>query len=238
MKSLYKKEIQFYLNSPIGYIIIILFAVFANFLFVKDLFLVGVASMRSFFETLPWLLMIFIPAVAMRSLSEEKRSGTIDVLLSLPISELQIVLAKFFAIATIVGVGLALTLGLPLSLYALTVEVGTKVYIPEILVGYIGQIFLAGAFSSIALFFSSQTKNQVVAFLLSAVALFFLVVFSSDFVANIIPSFLQEFVNYLSPVTHVRGFMKGVIDLRSVFYFVSFIALFLFLTVVDVEKRN
>ena len=75
MKALYKKEIQFYLNNPIGYIVIMLFAVFANFLFVKDIFIVGSASLRPFFDILPWLMMVFVPALTMRSLAEEKKNN-------------------------------------------------------------------------------------------------------------------------------------------------------------------
>src|SRR4030042_2761353 len=135
MKYLYKKEINYYLNNPLGYIVVILFAVFANFLFVKDLFLVGSASMRSFFAILPWLLMIFIPALTMRILAEEKRTNTIEVLLTLPISETQIILAKFFALTTIVSLAFVLTIGLPVSLGFLT-----KMYLPEIFIGYLGSI--------------------------------------------------------------------------------------------------
>lgn len=237
MKPLFKKELQFYLNNPIGYITIILFAVFANFLFVKDIFIVGVASMRQFFETLPWLLMIFIPALAMRTFADEKKNNTIDILLSLPISELQIVLAKFFAVLVVTAIGLTLTLGLPISLYVLTREFGSNVYIPEILAGYLGIVLMSSVFIAVSLFYSTQTKNQVIAFLLSAVTLFFLVVFAGDFISNIVPPIAQEFFNYLSPVTHIRGFIKGVIDLRSVYYFISFTVIFLFLTVVDLEKR-
>ncbi|CAN5120189.1 ABC transporter permease [soil metagenome] len=237
MKALFKKEIQFYLNNPIGYITIILFAVFANFLFIKDIFVVGVASMRSFFETLPWLLMIFIPALAMRSFADEKKNNTIDILLSLPISELQIVLAKFFAVLTIAAIGLGLTLALPISLYVLTHQFGSNVYIPEILVGYLGVILLSGVFVSVSIFYSIQTKNQVIAFLLSVVTLFFLIVFSGDFVSGIVPRIAQEFLSYLSPVTHLSGFIKGVIDLRSIYYFISFTVIFIFLTIVDLEKR-
>ena len=237
MKGLYKKELQFYLNNPIGYITIILFAVFANFLFVKDIFIVGVASMRQFFETLPWLLMIFVPALAMRSLADEKKNNTLDILLSLPISELQIVLAKFFAVISVVLIGLALTLGLPISLFVLTHEFGSNIYLPEILVGYFGVILTAGVFAAVSLFFSSRTKNQVVAFLLSAVTLFFLIVVAGDFISGVLPPIAQEFLNYLSPITHMSGFNKGVIDLRSIYYFISFITICLFLTVVDLEKR-
>src|SRR5438045_3150828 len=103
MKPLYKKELNFYLNNPIGYITIVLFAAIANFLFVKDIFLAGSASMRPFFDLVPWLLLIFIPALAMRSFSEERKSNTLELLLTLPVSETQIVLAKFFALVTVMS---------------------------------------------------------------------------------------------------------------------------------------
>src|SRR3989344_1559691 len=169
MLTLYKKELNYYLNNPVGYLAIILFAVFANFFFVKDIFVVGSANLRPFFGIVPWLLLVFIPALAMRIISEEKRTNTMEILLTLPISETQIVIAKFLALLTVSGIGLLLTIGLPISL-----SVITKVYLPEILAGYTGGILLAGFYISLSMFFSSQTKNQVVAFLGSALTLFFL----------------------------------------------------------------
>src|SRR3989344_3979982 len=233
MKTLYKKELNYYLNNPIGYIIVILFAVFANFLFVKDIFIVGQASLKPFFALLPWLFLVFIPALTMRSLSEEKRVNTIEVLLTLPVSEMQVLLAKFLALLTIVGIGLVLTFGLPLSLSFLS-----RIYLPEIIAGYLGEIFLTSFFISLALFFSSLTKNQVVAFLTSVITLFFLLVLGTEFTANVLPRSIQDFLLYFSPINHLQNFVKGVLDFRSIFYFLSFTVLFLFLTVVDLEKRN
>lgn len=238
MKALYKKELQFYLNNPIGYIVIILFAVFANFLFVKDIFVLGSASLRPFFDILPWLMMVFIPALTMRTLAEEKKNNTLEVLLSLRISETQIVLAKFLALLTMVAIGLLLTVSLPFSLHFLTSNAGSKVYIPEFLTGYLGELLLAASFIAISLFYSSQTKNQVVAFLLSVITLFFLVVSSTDFVAGVLPRFIYDFVTYISPVTQIGNFLKGVLDLRSIYYFLSFTAIFLLLTIIDLERRN
>ena len=233
MKHLYKKELNYYLNNPIGYIVVVLFAVFANFLFVKDIFAIGSASMRSFFSILPWLFLIFVPALTMRILSEEKRVNTIEILLTLPVSEMQIVLAKLLALLTLVVVGLALTLGLPISLSFLT-----RMYLPEIIAGYLGSIFLAAFCISLSTFFSSLTKNQVVAFLASAISLFFLLVLGTEFTANVLPRSIQDFLVFFSPANHLQNFIKGVIDFRSVFYFVSFTMVFVFLTVVDLEKRN
>ena len=233
MKYLYKKELNYYFNNPIGYIVVILFAVFANFLFVKDIFLVGSASLRPFLGLLPWLLMIFIPALTMRILSEEKRTNTIEVLLTLPVSETQIVLAKFLALFNLLGIGLLLTVGLPLSLRLLT-----KIYLPEILIGYVGLLLLGGALISLSMFFSSLTKNQVVAFLSSTMVIFVFLVLSTDFTASVLPKIIQDWLSYFAPVYHLQNFVKGVIDLRSIFYFCSLTILFLFLTVIDLEKRK
>lgn len=237
MNALLKKELAFYLNNPIGYIVIGLFAVFANFMFVKDIFVSGSASLRPFFDILPWLFMIFIPALTMRMISEEKRTNTVEVLLSLPISEAQIVVSKFLAIVILSTIGLFLTVGLPISMYVLTSQVGGSIYLPEVFVGYMGAILLAAAYTAVSLFFSSLTKNQIIAFLASVITLFFFVIFSTDFAASVIPSFIQGGLNYLSPVTQLASFVKGVIDLRAVFYFVSITTVFLFLTIIDLERR-
>jgi len=233
MVTLYKKELKYYLDNPIGYITVVLFSIFVNFLYVKDIFVTGSASMRPFFALLPWLLMIFVPAVTMRILSEEKRSNTIEILLTLPVSETQVVLSKFLAIFTLVALGLVLTIGLPVSLSFLT-----QIYLPEILVGYLGALLLGAAFIGLSMFFSSQTKNQVVAFLTSVLAIFLLLVISTDFLANVLPKFIQDLAGYFSPVYHLQNFVKGIVDLRSVFYFASLTLMFLFATIIDLEKRN
>lgn len=233
MFTLYKKELKYYLNNPIGYIIVILFAVFSNFLFVKDIFVVGSASMRPFFNLLPWLFLIFVPALTMRIISEERKNNTIEVILTLPVSETQIVLSKFFALSTLIGIALLLTMGLSISLFFLT-----KFYIPEIIISYIGSLLLAGVFIGITMFFSSQTKNQVVAFLASVITLFALLVLGTDFMATIFPKTILDFLNYFTPQYHLANFVKGVVDMRSIIYFVTLISMTLFLTIVSLEKRD
>lgn len=233
MKTLYKKELQYYLNNPIGYIVIVLFVVFANFLFVKDVFVVGSVSMRSFFQLLPWLFLIYIPALSMRILSEEKRTNTLEILLTLPLSETQVILAKFLALVTMVGLSLMLTLGLPVSLSFLS-----GLYLPEIIVGYFGSLLLASFYISLSMFFSSQTKNQVVAFLSSILVLFLFTVISTDVTASVLPRSIQDFLVIFSPMNHLLNFVKGVIEVRSLFYFISGTLVFLFLSIIDLEKRE
>ncbi|MEN9327672.1 MAG: hypothetical protein RI947_480 [Candidatus Parcubacteria bacterium] len=233
MINLYQKELKYYLNNAPGYIVIIMFAVFVNFLFMKDLFVGGSASLRPLFMVLPWLMLIFIPAVAMRTLSEEKRINTIEILLTLPISEAQIVISKFLALLTVFCIGLLLTAAIPVSLAVIA-----KLYIPEVLVGYSGVMLLGATFISVSMFFSSLTKNQVIAMLSSVIVLFLLSVISTDFVSSVLPKTVQDALVYFSPLYHLENFVNGVIDLRSVFYFLSFTVIFLFLTIIDLEKRD
>lgn len=233
MKNLYKKEISYYLNNPVGYIVILLFAIFANFLFVKDIFIVSSASMRPFFTILPWLMLIFIPALTMRILTEEKRTNSIEILLSLPVSETQIVITKFLALISLLVIALILTVALPISLLLLT-----KIYLPEVFIGYLGVLLLGSFYVTVGIFFSSITKNQVVAFLSSVLMIFILLVLSTDFSSSVLPKFIQDFLNYFSPSYQLGNFVKGVIDMRSFFYFVSAMTLFLFLSVVQLKKRN
>lgn len=238
MKYLIKKELGHFFNNPFGFIILIVFGVFANFLFVKDLFLIGTVSMRQFFAIIPWITMIFIPALAMRSLAEEKRLNTIEILRTLPITETQIVIAKFVSLLIVSAVGLLLTVGLPISLYVLGSSVGSTLYLPEIFIGYIGLLAYFAMGLALSIFYSGMTSNQVVALLLSAVTLFVLNLVGTDFVGTVLPKIAQDVLVNLSPINHLDVFVKGVLDVRSIFYFVSTTTIFLFLTIVDLEKRT
>lgn len=233
MMTLFKKELSYYFNNPIGYIVAVLFAIFANLLFIKDLFLRGESSMRPFFDLLPWLLLVFIPALTMRIFSEEKRTNTIEVLLTLPTIETEIVVAKFLALAVFSWLIFILTLSIPITLAIIG-----KPAVWEMIVSYFGALLLTASFISISLFFSSLTKNQIIAFLSSVLTIFFLIVLSGDFLVSFIPRFIQEAVSSLSPISHYESFLKGLIDVRSLFYFLSLMILFLFLTVVTIEKRE
>lgn len=233
MKTLYRKELNYYLNNPIGYIIVVLFAAFANFFYIKDIFVVGSASMQPFFNLLPWFFMIFIPAISMRILSEEKRTNTIETLLTLPVTEKDVIVSKFLALMSVVAIGLALTIGLPVSLSFLA-----KLYLPEILMSYLGALLMAGLFVGISMFFSSLTKNQVIAFLASVIFIFFINVISTDFIGVVLPKFIQDALSYFGPVHHLQNFTKGIFDFRSFLYFVSFILLTVYLTILQLQKRE
>lgn len=233
MLALYKKELNYYLNNPIGYIIVILFAIFSNFLFVKDIFVVGVASMKGFFEITPWLLMIFIPALSMGMWSQEKKSNTLEVLLTLPAGEEKIVIAKFLALLTMMAIALGLTFSLPLSLIFLT-----KIYLPEIIVGYFGLVFFSMMAVALSMNFSLLTKNQVVAFLSSTIVIFILLVLGGDFFASTLPKVVGDFLGYFSPQYHLKTFEKGLVDIRSFLYFLSATAVFLLINIFLLKERD
>lgn len=231
--SLAKKELFYYFNNPAGYIVAILFATFANFLFMKDFFLRGTSSLRPFFDVFPWILLVFVPALSMRIFAEENRSHTLEVLLSLPIEEKAIVLGKFTALLIFTLLSLVLTLSVPL-----TVFLTGRLFVAEIVVSYLGVFLMASSFISASLFFSSLTSNQIVAFLSSVVVLFFLTVLGGDFLSTVLSRGILEQLAFFTPLYHYGSFLKGVVDLRAVFYFTSLTALFLFITVVSVERRG
>ncbi len=233
MKSLLKKELDFYLNNPLGYIVIVLFSIFINFFFVKDVFVSSIVSVRPLFNYLPWFLLIFIPVVSMRIFAEEKRLNTIEVLLTLPINEKTIVLAKFFALLILYFISLLLTFGLVIFLFFFS-----KLSLVEVVVGYLGELLFGTALISLSIFISNKTKNQLVAFFISVLANFFLIVLASDFMASVLPRLVIDNLIYFSPVYHLENFIKGIIDLKSLVYFLSFISLFLFLTINDLKKRQ
>lgn len=238
MKALIKKELGHYLNNPFGYIVIILFAVFANFMFMKDVFVVGQVSMRQFFVLLPWIAMVFVPAITMRTLTEERRTNTIEILHTIPLTAMQIVMGKFIALVLVAMIALALTLGLPVSLNIVGMGAGSTLYLPEVLIAYVGVVLFFAMTISISLFLSGGTNNQVVAFLLGALALFFLNVIGTDMVNSLVPRAVEDVLTLLSPANQLDSFIKGVLDLRSIFYFISTTGIMLFLTIMDIEKRS
>ncbi|MCX6732435.1 MAG: ABC transporter permease subunit [Candidatus Roizmanbacteria bacterium] len=233
MKALYKKELMQILNSPVGYSVPVAFALFLGYLFIKDVFVVGSASLKPFFSVAPWLLFILIPALSMRSISEEKRANTIEVLMTLPLSEDTIVFSKLLSLLTIISITLGLTLSIPIVLGLIS-----TLYIPEIIVGYIGLLLLSTLYLSFSLYISSRFSNQIASFSISALILFLVTTLSSDFLANLLPKTVQDVLLFGSPILHLDNFIKGIVDLRSLSYFIMLIVLFFKLTVIELKKRS
>lgn len=231
--ALFKKELMAYFNSPIAYIFIGVFLVVGNWLFFKSFFLYGQATMRSFFDFLPWMFLFLAPSITMRIWAEEKRSGTIEFLLTLPVTDWQVVIAKFAGSLAFILVTLALTLTVPFTVSSL----GNMDWGP-VTGGYIGALFLGGAYLSLGLFISSLTKNQIIAFVLGIVACFASYIIGSDFVVMGAPQFIAPILKFLGLGSHFVNVAKGVIDSKDVIYYCSFIFLFLWLNARVIESRG
>ena len=219
-----KRELSAYFSSPIPYIVCVVFLLFSGFRFFSTFFLIGRAELRNFFQFLPYLFSLFIPALTMRIFSEEKRSGSIETLLTLPVTPLQVVVGKYLA-ALLSG----LVLLVPTLFYVLSCYLLGKPDLGPIIGGYLGSIFLTAAFCAIGIFASSSTKNQIVAFFIS-----FAICATLSFVsasAILLPSPVLPLVTFLSAASHFESISRGIIDSRDVIYFVSVTALFLALTV-------
>ncbi len=226
-----KKELRSFFDSPIAYIVITIFLLISGWFFFSNLFLVNQASLRNLFNTIPFIFMFFIPAVTMRLICEEKRSGTIEILLTLPVKDYEIILGKFLAGLILIFVAVILTLVYTFTLFGLgNLDSGSVV------AGYIGLIFLGATYLSIGVFTSSLTQNQIVAFITSFVIIFAL--YMLDKVLVFVPGFLASFFEYLSVDYHFSNISRGVIDSRDVIYYLSLIFFFLFLAVRALESRK
>lgn len=221
-----------YFNSPIAYIFIGVFLVVGNWLFFNSFFLIGQTGMRSFFALLPWIFLFMTPAITMRLWAEEKKSGTIEFLLTLPVTDWQVVLAKFFGALSFLFVSLLLTITLPITLAFL----GNADFGP-IIGGYLGALFLGGAYVSLGLFISSLTKNQIISFIVSLTACFIFLIVGADFVLAGAPKFFQPTMQFIGLGSHFDNISRGIIDTKDIIYYGSFMFLFLWLNVRVVEKR-
>jgi ABC-2 type transport system permease protein len=226
-----KKEIRSYFDSPVAYIVITIFLLISGWFFFSDLFLVNQATLRNLFGIIPFIFMFFIPAVTMRLISEEKKSGTLEVLLTLPVEDYQIVLGKFLAGMVLIFVAVILTL-----VYALTLSGLGSLDFGSVVAGYVGLLFLGATYLSIGIFTSSLTQNQIVAFITSFMIIFIL--FMLDKVLIFVPAFLASFLEYLSVDYHFSNLARGVIDSRDVLYFLSLTFLFLFFSVRALSNRK
>jgi len=228
---IYKREFKTFFTSPGAYIIISLFLIITGWFFFASFFLEGRADMRNFFALLPIIFAFSIPAVAMRLFSEEFKSGSFEILKTLPVSDLDIIAGKYLASLLFALIMLAPTLVYPVFISTL----GDLDWGP-VVGGYIGAIFLAGAFSAIGVFASSTTKNQVVAFIISASICFFLTVINQSLV--FLPAFLTGFLQYLSTSYHFSNVAKGIIDSRDIIYFLTLIFITLYATYLINKERS
>jgi ABC-2 type transport system permease protein len=230
-----KRELNSFFDSLIAFIMIILFLGFTGFftwISGSDIFLVGQASLRAFFAIAYWTLFFFIPALTMRMLAEEKKSGTIEMLLTKPVTDRQVILGKYLATVLLIAVALLFTLP-----YVVTVAKIGNIDTGGTICGYLALLLISAAYASIGLFSSSITNNQIVAFLTALlIGIFFHFLF--QMIASGMKGLFGQIINSFSMTVHFESLSRGVLDSKDLIYFASIIFLGLFLTEVSLSKRN
>jgi len=239
--SIFKREFLGYFSTPIAYVFLAIFVFLSGIFtfYMGSFFDRGQADLQPFFQFHPWLYLFLIPALAMRLWAEERRGGTIELLLTLPVTISQAVLGKFLAAWAFSGIALLLTFPLWITVnYLGNADNGV------ILASYLGSLLMAGAFLAIGACMSALTRNQVIAFVVSAVVCFGFVLSGFplvlDFFSSWAPEFVVQAVSSFSFLSHFNAISEGVIELRDVVYFVSLIAFWLFANavVIDVKKAD
>ncbi|PID56756.1 ABC transporter permease [candidate division KSB3 bacterium] len=236
--AVFKRELQGYFATPVAYVFLVIFLFFSGYLpFKAKFFEMGRADLSLFFENLPFLFMVMVPSVAMRLWAEERRSGSIELLLTLPISVTQAVLGKFVAAWTFIAIALLLTFPMPLTAaYLGHPDVGL------IVLGYFGSMLMAGAFLAVGSFFSAVSKSQIISFILSVVVCALLIYAgaptSLKFLSAFLPDGLVEAFEAISLPGHIEPMLKGILNLYDVAYFLFMIVGWILSCCIILDERK
>lgn len=239
IKTIAKRELSSYFTSPVAYVFLVIFLLLTGFFTFTagQFFERGEASLAAFFGWHPWLYLVLVPAVGMRLWSEERRSGTLELLLTFPINAWEAILGKF--LASWIFLALALALTFPVAITANWLGDPDN---GQIVAGYAGSLMLAGAYLAITCMTSALTRNQVIAFILSVVTCLFLILAGFNPVTDLFTRWASpavvETIAAFSVVTHYDGFQKGVIDTRDLLFFASVIGFALFATSIILRNRR
>lgn len=238
-KAILKREIKAYFSTPVAYVFLVIFLVLCNYaaFVTEDFFATRQADMRAFFVNMPFLLVLLVPAIAMRLWSEERKSNSIEMLFTLPVTTAQAVLAKFFAAWAVVLLALLLTFPF----------VQTVAYLGDpdwgpIITGYLGSFLLAGVYLAIGSFFSALTRNQVIAFVLGVVACGVLLSLGNpgmmEFMSTFLPLGLIQALEQLSLQTRFESLQRGVLQLSDLAFFVILGAGWVWANIILLEERK
>jgi ABC-2 type transport system permease protein len=211
---IFRKELSAYFISPIAYIVISIFLVVTGWFFFATFFLFNQANLRTFYALLPIVFAFVIPAITMRLISEELSIGSDEILLTMPVTVLDVVLGKFFA-----SVALIVVMMTPTLAYPLTVSLMGQLDWGPVVGGYLGAVFLGAAFCAVGLFASALTRNQIIAFIIGLSICFTLTLI--DKMLYFLPRSLLGVFAYLGADFHFQNIAKGIIDTRDILYFVS-----------------
>ncbi len=233
INAIFKKEFRSYFNSPIAYICITFFLTISSWLFFRTFFISSQAEMRGFFGLMPWIFLFFIPAVTMKLWAEERKIGTAEILMTLPLKDYEVVIGKFLASFGLLAVTALFSLALPLTVVILGDPDGGT-----IVCGYLGLLLMGGAYLAIGLFASTITENQTIAFIFGISACFALLIIGEDIVLFSTPNWLYPIFEYVGLGAHYSSILRGVIDSRDIIYYLSIIGFFLYLSASAVEERK
>ena len=240
-KSLFFKEFTSYFKTPLGYVFLVIFLFGIGYLTFEpgrgSFFLMRKASLTPFFKYIPWMFLFLIPAVSMKLWAEERRSGTIELLLTMPINVKQAVLTKFFASWAFIGMALLGTTPMIFTVgYLGAPDFGV------IFLGYFASFLMAGTLLAIGGFFSALTKNQVVAFILSVVICFFLIMAGSppvlEFVSTLLPKYFADLLESMSILNHFEMMERGILSLSHFWFFAVMIVCWLYASIVLLEENK
>ena len=236
--SVFKRELKAYFSTPVAYVFLVVFlALCGSLTFFSGFFKMRQASMQVFFTQIPMLFIFLVPAIAMRLWSEERRSNSIELLFSLPITTTQAVMGKFLAAWSVLVLALALTFPMVMTVTYL----GDPDWGP-IVTGYIGSVLLAGAYLAIGSFFSALTRSQIIAFVLGVVFCGMFLYLGSPRVMSTMSSFAPlgfvEAMESLSFQTRFESIQRGVLELRDLLFFILMIAGWLWANIILLEERR
>ena len=236
--AVFRREFRSYFTTPLAYVFLVVFLFFSGYLtFKQGFFEMRQADMRVFFMNLPILFVFMVPATAMRLWAEERKSGSIELLFTLPITVMQAVLGKFLAAWVFLGVALVLTFPM-----VVTVCILGEPDIGLIVTGYVGSFLMAGGFLAIGCFFSSVSKNQVISFVLSVVACAFLVFAGMPttlgYLSTFLPSGFVNAVETMSFQSHFESMLRGVLEFKDLSYFVLLIGGWIAASGIILEERK
>lgn len=217
-----RREVKALFDHPTGYVLLVVFVGANAFMYFRQAYLDGVASLRPMLDLLPWMFLFFVPAVAMRTLAEDNRSGVLELVLTQPVSELELLLGKFAGAVLFLWIGLALTLPIPLGL-----TLGARVAWGPVVAQYLGAMLLSLGLVGVGVWTSSLARSQITAFILAVAVMFALILVGLNPLIVGLPPTLGTVAALLGVLSHFENIGRGVIDLRDAVYFVSLAGVFL-----------
>jgi ABC-2 type transport system permease protein len=226
-----RREIRTYFNSPVAYIVVSVFTILTGYLFFTQLFVEKQAEMRGFFGIMPLLFMFLAPAITMRLLADEKSSGTLELLITLPVRDWEVVLGKYLAAMALLCTALGLTL-----VFAITVRSLGPLDRGPAIGGYLGLVLMGGAYVAIGVMTSSFTRNSIVSFIVAFAISFSLYLIGR--LTQFVPPSLQALTSFLSIDSHFENISRGVIDSRDVIYYLSVVGVCLLVATLSLESRR